>query len=186
MSENGSENAAASEKIRMKVAGITLDSTNNMPIIILKGVDDEVAIPIWIGLIEASAIATELEGIKLARPMTHDLLKNVLESLGGDLQRIEICDLKDNTFYAMLYIKKEGSDIEIDSRPSDAIALALRTDSEILVDKKVVEKSQRVDLDVLKKVLNSSAGGEQGADDKDKWAEILENLNPEDFGKYKM
>jgi uncharacterized protein len=186
MPENGSADGLRSDNIPMKVAGITLDSTNNMPIIILKGVDDEVAIPIWIGLIEASAIATELEGIKLARPMTHDLLKNVLESLGGNLQRIEICDLKDNTFYAMLYVKREGTDIQIDSRPSDAIALALRTGSEILVARKVVEKSQRVDLAVLKKVLKMSESGDEAGSEKDKWAEILENLNPEDFGKYKM
>jgi bifunctional DNase/RNase len=90
--------------VKMTVAGITLDSTNNMPIIILKSEDEEVAIPIWIGLIEASAIATELEGIKLGRPMTHDLLKSILEGLGGKLQRIVVNDLKDNTFYASLFV----------------------------------------------------------------------------------
>ena len=91
--------------IKMTVAGITLDSTNNMPIIILKSEDEEVAIPIWIGLIEASAIATELEGIKLGRPMTHDLLKNILEGLGGTLKRIVVNDLKENTFYASLFVE---------------------------------------------------------------------------------
>lgn len=174
--------------VRMEVAGITLDPSNNMPIIILKSLDDQVAIPIWIGLIEASAIATELEGIKLARPMTHDLLKNVLETLGGKVVRIVVCDLRDNTFYAHLYLDWNEQLLEIDARPSDAIALALRTRAEIYVANKVIENSQQVDLTALKEAMEekNSSGGEGKKKDKDKWTEILENLNPEDFGKYKM
>ena len=94
------------DKVKMVVAGITLDQSNNMPIIILRGEEEEVAIPIWIGLIEASAIATELEGIALPRPMTHDLLKNVLETMGGRVLRVEVSDLRENTFYAVLYIEQ--------------------------------------------------------------------------------
>ena len=170
------------ENIKMTVAGITMDSTNNMPIIILKSEDDDVAIPIWIGLIEASAIATELEGIQLGRPMTHDLLKNILEGLGGNLQRIVVNDLKENTFYASLFVELNDSEVEIDSRPSDAIALALRCNAEIYVSQKVIDTSQHIDVSTLKQVLESdkSGGG------KDKWADLLENLKPEDFGKYKM
>lgn len=168
---------------KMTVAGITLDSTNNMPIIILKSEDDEIAIPIWIGLIEASAIATELEGIKLGRPMTHDLLKNMLEGLGGKLKRIVVNDLKENTFYASLFVELNGSEVEIDSRPSDAIALALRCGAEIYVSQKVIDTSQQVDLSALKSALQSDG---EGGTNKDKWTELLENLKPEDFGKYKM
>lgn len=172
------------EDIKMTVAGITMDSTNNMPIIILKSENDDVAIPIWIGLIEASAIATELEGIQLGRPMTHDLLKNILEGLGGKLQRIVVNDLKENTFYASLFVELSGSEVEIDSRPSDAIALALRCGAEIFVSQKVIDTSQHIDIDTLKQVLLSDESGE--GKNKDKWTELLENLKPEDFGKYKM
>jgi bifunctional DNase/RNase len=168
--------------IKMTVAGITLDSTNNTPIIILKSEDDEVAIPIWIGLIEASAIATELEGIKLGRPMTHDLLKNILEGLGGTLKRIVVNDLKENTFYASLFVELNGGEVEIDSRPSDAIALALRCGAEIYVSQKVIDTSQHIDMKTIKAVLQSDGEGKG----KDKWTELLENLKPEDFGKYKM
>jgi len=168
--------------VKMTVAGITLDSTNNMPIIILKSEDDEVAIPIWIGLIEASAIATELEGIKLGRPMTHDLLKNILEGMGGKLKRIVVNDLKENTFYASLFVELNQAEVEIDSRPSDAIALALRCNAEIYVSQKVIDTSQHIDVSTLKAALQSDGEGKN----KDKWTELLENLKPEDFGKYKM
>jgi len=172
------------DKIEMTVAAITLDPSNNMPIIILKGVNEEVAIPIWIGLVEASAIATEMEGIKPARPMTHDLLKHVLEALGGRLIRVEVCDLKDNTFYGLLFIKQGEQLVQIDARPSDSIALALRARAPIFVAREVIDKSQHVDMEALQKAMAQQASGE--VDEKDKWTEILENLKPEDFGKYKM
>jgi bifunctional DNase/RNase len=185
------------ELVQMTVAGITLDPTNNMPIIILKDLGNEVAIPIWIGLVEASAIATELEGIELARPMTHDLLKSVLETLGGRLDRIVVNDLKENTFYASLFVEADGRTLEIDSRPSDAIALSLRTKSDLFVARKVIESSQQLDLAALQEVLGKSAEDDDEAEgegdpaerkkrNKDRWTEILENLKPEDFGKYKM
>ena len=172
------------EKVEMAVAAITMDPSNNMPIVILKGVNEEVAIPIWIGLVEASAIATELEGIKLARPMTHDLLKNVIEGMGGRLLRIEVCDLRDNTFFGLLIIEHEGTVHQIDARPSDSIALALRVGAPIFVSRQVIDKSQHIDLEALSKAL--AAGAEKSGEEKDKWTEILENLKPEDFGKYKM
>ncbi len=164
--------------IEMKVTGLTIDPFTNMPIIILKDAEEKSALPIWIGLIEASAIATELERIPLARPMTHDLMKNVLQTLDVEIQKIEVNDLCDNTFYARIYLRHDGKEFVIDSRPSDAIALALRASAPIFVDKKVIEKSRSIDLGKETKGL--------GKGEQQKWTEILENLNPEDFGKYKM
>ena len=193
MSDEQTTEQAEDGLVQMTVAGITLDPTNNMPIIILKDMENQIAIPIWIGLVEASAIATELEGIELARPMTHDLLKNLLASLGGTLERIVVCDLKDNTFYATLHVQSGDQMLEVDSRPSDAIALALRTRSDVFVARKVIENSQQLDLDALKEVLGKDKLGDElmgegsGAkSEKDRWTEILENLKPDDFGKYKM
>ncbi|HEX5038180.1 MAG TPA: bifunctional nuclease family protein [bacterium] len=165
--------------IEMKVTGLTIDPFTNMPIIILKDLDEKSALPIWIGLIEASAIATELEKIKLARPMTHDLMKNILSTLDVHVTKVEVNDLADNTFYARIYLTSGGKDHVIDSRPSDAIALALRVGASIFVDRKVIEKSRQIDLN-----KEGGPSGEKG--EKEKWAEFLENLNPEDFGKYKM
>ncbi|OGP14970.1 MAG: hypothetical protein A3I75_04295 [Deltaproteobacteria bacterium RIFCSPLOWO2_02_FULL_50_16] len=165
--------------IEMKVTGLTIDPFTNMPIIILKDLEEKSALPIWIGLIEASAIATELEKIELSRPMTHDLIKNLLKILGINVKKIEVNDLCDNTFYARIYLIRGSEEFIIDSRPSDAIAIALRTRSPIFVAKKVVEKSRQIDL---------SKTGKEGEEQmkKEKWAEILENLSPEDFGKYRM
>lgn len=165
--------------IEMKVTGLTIDPFTNMPIIILKDLQEKAALPIWIGLIEASAIATELEKIQLSRPMTHDLIRNLLKALDVKVEKIEVNDLMDNTFYARIFLDQGGKEIVIDSRPSDAIAIALRTGATIFVDKKVIDKSRQIDLS------KEGKPGEKGARDP-KWTEILENLNPEDFGKYKM
>jgi len=164
--------------IQMKVAGLTIDPITNTPIVILKDMAENKALPIWIGLFEASAIATELEKIDFARPMTHDLLNLVIKGLDVTVSMVEINDLRDNTFFAVIHLLKNGVQVKIDSRPSDAIALALRADAPIFVDEKVIEKSKSVDLE--KKTLN--------LDDvkKDKLKELLENLSPEAFGKYKM
>lgn len=161
----------------MKVTGLTIDPFTNMPIIILKDLEEKMALPIWIGLIEASSIATELEKIQLARPMTHDLIRNLLKELAVDVEKIEISDLSDNTFYASIFFKAGEKQMVLDSRPSDAIAIALRSEAPIYVYKKVMEKSRRIDL---------SKTGDQDSTKKQKWAEVLENLSPEDFGKYKM
>lgn len=164
--------------VQMKVTGLTIDPFTNMPIIILKDLEEKSALPIWIGLIEASSIATEIEKIKLSRPMTHDLIKTIFGEINMKVLRVEVSDLNDNTFYAKLCLEHEGKSMDIDCRPSDAIAIALRSDSPIYVDKKVIEKSRKLDL------TKTEEGG--GQVKSEKWAEILENLSPEDFGKYKM
>ncbi len=164
--------------IQMKVAGLTIDPVTNTPIVILRDMEETKALPIWIGLFEASAIATELEKIGFARPMTHDLLNAVLKNLDVAVTMIEINDLRDNTFFAVLHLVKDGVIVKIDSRPSDAIALALRANAPIFVDDRVIEKSRSLDME--KRAFNT--------DDlkKDKLKEFLENLSPEAFGKYKM
>jgi bifunctional DNase/RNase len=164
------------ELILMEVSGINIDPFTNMPFVVLKDKEGKNMIPIWIGLIEASAIATKLENIKLTRPMTHDLIKNIFGELHVDVSKIEICDLRDNTYFALLYIKADGQKLVIDSRPSDAIAIALRTGAPIYVSKNVIQKSKQVDLKKEAELGTS----------KEKWKEILESLTPEDFGKYKM
>ena len=163
--------------LQMKVTGLTIDPFTSMPIIILKDLEEKCALPIWIGLIEASSIATELEKIQLSRPMTHDLLKNILDEMEVTVERVEVSDLADNTFYARINLKKGEGRYVMDARPSDAIAVALRTKAPIFVARSVMEKSRKIDL-----------ANETGTDEarKQKWTEILENLSPEDFGKYKM
>lgn len=175
-----SENKVAAgdgDFLEMKVTGLTIDPFTSMPIIILKDKEEKCALPIWIGLIEASSIATELEHIVLTRPMTHDLMKNILDQLDVQVRRVEVSDLADNTFYAKVFLVRGKSEFVMDSRPSDAIAIALRTKSSIFVARYVMEKSRKIDL---------SKEGSEDEMRKRKWTEILENLLPEDFGKYKM
>ncbi len=164
----------------MKVSGLTIDPFTSVPIIILKDPEDRNALPIWIGLLEASSIATELEKITLARPMTHDLVKNIFEQLDVTVEKIEVNDLRDNTFYATIHLAAAGRSYRIDSRPSDAIAIALRTSAPIYVDDRVIEKSKRIDL-----AKKAAEPADRGAEAK-RWADILDNLSPEDFGRYKM
>lgn len=163
--------------LEMKVTGLTIDPFTSMPIIILKDLEEKCALPIWIGLIEASAIATELEHIALARPMTHDLLRNILNELDVQVERVEVNDLADNTFYSRVFLKRDKQDFVMDARPSDAIAIALRVKSPIFVARHVIDKSRKIDL---------AKEGSTEEMRKRKWTEILENLSPEDFGKYKM
>ncbi len=163
--------------LQMKVTGLTIDPFTSMPIIILKDLEEKCALPIWIGLIEASAIATELEHIHLSRPMTHDLLRNILEEVGISVKRVEVNDLADNTFYSRILLARGDDEFVMDSRPSDAIAVALRAKAPIYVARHVIDKSRKIDL---------AKEGSKEEMKKQKWAEILENLSPEDFGKYKM
>jgi hypothetical protein len=156
---------------------MAIDPTSNTPIIILKSVKGDQAVPIWIGLLEATSIASALRDIKFDRPMTHDLFKNFIDNLEMVVSKVEVCDLKDNTFYARIYFVSKDKSFDMDARPSDAIAIALRFGAPIYVDDKIFDKSQMVDGDY--EVLNKSEDGK-------KWAEYLENLNPEDFGKYKV
>jgi bifunctional DNase/RNase len=161
----------------VNIASMAIDPTSNTPIIILKSVKGDQAVPIWIGLLEATSIASALRDIKFDRPMTHDLFKNFIDNLEMVVSKVEVCDLKDNTFYARIYFVSKNKSFDMDARPSDAIAIALRFGAPIYVDDKIFDKSQMVDGDY--EVLNKSEDGK-------KWTEYLENLNPEDFGKYKV
>ncbi len=162
---------------KVGIAGMTIDPASNTPIIILKTVEDEQAIPIWIGLLEATAIASALQNITFDRPMTHDLLKNLLDVQNIGVSKVEVCDLKENTFYAKIHLTGTDGDFNIDARPSDAIAVALRFKAPIYVDDKVIEKSKKGADDI--EILDQSQEGK-------KWAEYLEKLSPDDFGKYKV
>ncbi len=161
----------------MVISGLTVDPLTNSPIVILKETDGDRTLPIWIGLLEATAIASELEGINFSRPMTHDLLKNIMEMIEVRVERVEVCDLKNNTYYALIHVQHKGKTISIDARPSDALALSLRVGAPIFVAEEVIQKSKQIDL---------QAEAEDKSEQGKKWQEILENLNPEDFGKYKM
>jgi len=161
----------------MTISGLTVDPLTNSPIVILKEVDGDKTLPIWIGLLEATAIASELEGIKFSRPMTHDLLNNFLEMVDIEVTKIEVCDLKDNTYYALIHFKQGDTESSIDARPSDALALSLRVKAPIYVAEEIINKSKEIDL---------KPEAEDKSEEGKKWQKILEELNPEDFGKYKM
>lgn len=162
---------------KVSIAGLTIDTASNTPIIILKTDDDNRAIPIWIGLLEATSIASALQNIKFDRPMTHDLFKNFTDTIDTSVSKVEVCDLKDNTFYARIYFTSKDKSFSMDCRPSDAIALALRYEAPIFVDDKVIEKS---------KIGDESAEVFDKSEEGKKLAEYLANLSPEDFGKYKV
>ncbi len=159
--------------IPMKVQGLTIDPGSNSPILILQEITGERTLPIWIGLLEATAIASELEKVSFSRPMTHDLAMNLLKHLGCAISKIEVTELKDNTFFALIHLQTPEGTSTIDSRPSDAIALALRAQAPILVAEEVLVAAA------------ASPSAEQAGGGKD-WKEVLESMDPEDFGKYKM
>jgi bifunctional DNase/RNase len=165
--------------VLMTVGGLTLDPVTKTPIVILRDPDNKLNLPIWIGLLEATSMATELEGIKMARPMTHDLLRTMLEELEAAVEWIEVTELKDNTYFAMIYLRMGDRQLQVDARPSDAISLALRTKSPIYVAKAVLEASS-----VLQQ-LDDSKEQDLSNVSRDKWADILEKMSPDDF-KYKM
>lgn len=156
-----------------KIKGLMMDPITNSPIVILQDVERNTLLPIWVGIFEANAIALQIERVDTPRPMTHDLLKNVLNHFDAEVQRIVVTELKDNTFYAVIHLLRGGQPMLIDSRPSDAIALALRTDAPIFVTEAVIQNSRNISLDKEKL-------------DPEEVREWLENLNPEDLGKYKM
>src|SRR5262245_36147309 len=171
--------------VDMKVSGLTIDPFTNMPILVLKDSDGKNAMPIWIGLIEASAIATELERIQLKRPMTHDLMHNILGRMGARIMSVEVHDLRENTFYAQIIVScADGKTVESDSRPSDAIALALRAQAPIRVARKVIDRARKMDLRSEK--ANGNGGNGKNGHTSNKYTEFLENLSDEDFGKWKM
>ncbi len=156
--------------LEMKVSGIALDPFTNTPIVILKDMTGEKVLPIWIGFMEASSIAMELEKTPRARPLTHDLMKTLLETLKFSVIRVDVTDLRNDTFYAEIRLQRGSEEHIVDSRPSDAIAIALRTGSPIFVRDEVLEKSKKLEID----------------EEKDKLTDLLEKIPSGDFGKYKM
>ena len=161
------------ELIAMSIKGLMLDPVSNSPIVVLKDDDEKFFLPIWVGIFEANAIALQLENITTPRPMTHDLLRNMIAELNARVIRIVINDLRDSTFFAQIRLAV-GSDqlLEVDARPSDAIALALRTEAPIFVAQSVLDQAQTITPD--------------GEDSEEKTKKWFENLSPEDLGKYKM
>jgi bifunctional DNase/RNase len=161
----------------MKLSKLVMDPFTNTPIVILKDLEDKEALSIWIGLLEASAIVVEMEKIQLPRPMTHDLVASVLGSFEIEVSRVEITELKDNTYFALIHLVRDGKPFEIDARPSDAIAIALRTQSPIYVHETVIAQSKSMD--------GTAMQGDTESPEQTGWEDILENMSPEDF-KYKM
>ena len=164
--------------LEMKVKNLVLDPLSNMPKIVLHDEEDKRSLSIWVGLPEANAIALELEKIPTARPMTHDLMKNLLETVEARVVKVEVTDLRENTFYAVIHLTLGGRDLAVDSRPSDAIALALRVEAPIFVDDAVIAKAESVEVMVTK-----DTEGTGKVDDPAQIKEWLESLKPGDFDK---
>jgi hypothetical protein len=160
-------------EVEMKIRGLMMDPVTNMPIVVLKDLNGNTILPIWVGIYEANAIALEIEKVSTPRPMTHDLIKTLLLGLGTGIRKVVVSELKDDTFYAVIWLDKDGELISVDSRPSDALALALRLDCPIYVDESVLKSSKR-----------SSAAADKVSDEEQRrW---LESLDDEDLGRYKM
>lgn len=160
-------------EIEMKIRGLVMDPATNMPIVILKDVNGAAVLPIWVGIYEANAIALEIEKVTTPRPMTHDLLKNLLLGLDTRVQKVVVSELRDDTFYALIWLERDGEVISIDSRPSDALALALRMDCPIYVEDDVLKHSK----------ISGGASDKATNEELRKW---LEGLSDEDIGRYKM
>ena len=161
----------------MKISGLFIDPVTDTPVVELTDSDNETSLHIWIGILEAVAIASELERIQFVRPMTHDLIKDLLTHLEVIVDRVEIHDLRENTFYAWIYVNVNDREFKIDARPSDALAIALRMNARIYVNEKLLGEPKRQDPGSQERVKD---------EESKKWMEILQNLSPEDFGKYKI
>ena len=161
-------------QIEMTIKGLMIDPITNMPIVILRDKEGQRVLPNWVGGFEANAIAMQIENVTTPRPMTHDLLRNVIQDLKADITKIVVSDLKENTFYALIHLQVNGEPLVIDARPSDAIALALRASAPIFVEDRVIDHAKTVDI-----------APEKGQSEErlQKW---LEDMDPEDMGKYKM
>ncbi|MEK7409324.1 MAG: bifunctional nuclease family protein [Acidobacteriota bacterium] len=160
-------------EVEMKIRGLMMDPVTNMPIVILKDVGGNAILPIWVGIYEANAIALEIEKVSTPRPMTHDLIKSMLHGLATGVRKVVVSELREDTFYALIWLEKDGELISVDSRPSDALAIALRLDCPIYVDEAVL-KSSKIAAAVSEKV---------NSEELRRW---LEGLNDEDLGRYKM
>jgi hypothetical protein len=163
----------APDEVEMQIRGLMMDPVTNMPIIVLKDVASDLVLPIWVGIFEANAIALELEKTATPRPMTHDLLQNLARSLDAEVRKVVVSELRDDTFYAVIWMDHAGETVAMDARPSDAIALALRWDCPIYVNRDVLENSRQAD----------SGTQSVNADEMRRW---LQNLNDDDMGRYKM
>ena len=163
---------AAPDEVEMQIRGLMMDPVTNMPIIVLKDVASDLVLPIWVGIFEANAIALELEKTAPPRPMTHDLLQNMARGLNATVRKVVVSELRDDTFYAVIWMDHGGETVALDARPSDAIALALRWDCPIYVNRTVLESSKQ-----------SAASQTISADEMKRW---LENLNDDEMGRYKM
>jgi len=164
------------KEIEFKIKGLMMDPITNSPIVVLQDTTSETLLPIWVGIFEANAIALQIEKVDTPRPMTHDLMKCLLNHLDAQVKKIVVTELKDNTFYALIFLESSGKVITVDSRPSDAIALALRTDCPIYVTDEVITKSSNA--------AGAAPSAERSSpEDIKQW---LENLDPDDLGKYKM
>lgn len=159
--------------IEMSIKGLMVDPMTNMPIIILRDQDGQRVLPIWVGVFEANAIALQIENIQTPRPMTHDLLKNVIQDLQAAVERIVVCDLKDNTFFALIHLQTAAGPVAIDARPSDAIALALRTRAPILVEEQVIDNAKSADF----------SNRQESDRQRQQW---FESVDTDDYTKYKM
>lgn len=160
-------------EIEMKIRGLMMDPVTNMPIVVLKDVGGDSILPIWVGIYEANAIALEIEKVATPRPMTHDLIKNLLMGLEAQIRKVVVSELRDDTFYAVIWMERDGRVVSVDSRPSDALALALRVDCPIYVEEEVIRSSKRA----------GDASDKISSEELRKW---LEGLNDEDLGRYKM
>jgi uncharacterized protein len=160
-------------EVEMKIRGLMMDPVTNMPIVILKDVGGDAVLPIWVGIYEANAIALEIEKVSTPRPMTHDLIKNLLTGLEARVHKVVVSELREDTFFAVIWLDRNGNSISIDSRPSDALALALRVDCPIFVEEEVLKTSK----------LASAVSDRVSSEELRKW---LENLGDEDLGRYKM
>ena len=160
-------------EVEMKIRGLMMDPVTNMPIVVLKDIGGSTILPIWVGIYEANAIALEIEKVSTPRPMTHDLIKTLLLGLGTGIRKVVVSELKDDTFYAVIWLDRDGDLISVDSRPSAGLALALRLDCPIYVDESVLKTSQR-----------SNAASDKI--NNEEWRRWLESLNDEDLGRYKM
>ena len=160
-------------QIEMTIKGLMVDPIANTPIVILRDKEGQRVLPIWIGMFEANAIALQIENVAPPRPMTHDLLRNVIQDLDASVEKVVVYDLQENTYYALIYLSLRGDTVTVDARPSDAIALALRTRAPIFVEDAVIDNAKTVDLSSEKA-------------DSDRLHKWLESLDPDDLGKYKM
>lgn len=160
-------------QVQMQIKGLMVDPVTNMPIVILKDESENRVLPIWVGIFEANAIALRVEEIETPRPMTHDLLRDVLTAFGAAVEKVVVNDLRDNTYYARIHVRVNGEEQTIDSRPSDALALALRVEAPIFVEETVLDQAKTIE-------------DERDLSDSERLRKWFENLDPEEFSKYKM